>query len=136
MVVGLPGTGISSLLYIILALAMPFRELGRMVLHHKTSLDRWRCIAMQVFNAGGIMAGLWGVGWLLTRTAREAVAHGGASAQAVEALPRNIVSGPAAHLALVTLFCIVAAVEIVSFLSSRAGRRPTTIRRLHPRRAA
>ena len=130
MVVGLPGTGISGLFYIILAAVMPVRELFRMVSGQGTTLLRWRCILLQVWNAAGITGGLWLMGWLVTRTVQEvAVSTGGAGARAIEVMPKNVVSGPGAHLALITLVCVVGAIEILSFVMGRIWGKAIVPRR-------
>jgi len=54
--VGLPGTGIGGLFYLLSALCMPFS--GRVS-------GRWRVVARQTAMAVGIGAGIWLTGWLL-----------------------------------------------------------------------
>lgn len=54
---GLPGTGLGGLLYIALALAMPFHELY-LTIRGRSSLDRWKLVAKQFAIACGILAGV------------------------------------------------------------------------------
>jgi len=55
--VGLPGTGIGGVFYLLSALCMPVAELTRRT--------RWRLVARQAAMAVGIGAGIWLTGWLL-----------------------------------------------------------------------
>lgn len=58
MVVGLPGTGIGGLFYLFMALWMPVHELWRL-LHGRSSLERWKFIALNWLVVGGILSCLW-----------------------------------------------------------------------------
>ena len=55
MFAGLPGIGVGTLFYVLLALWMPLRELPR-VFQGKSSLAAWRLIVRQLFYATGIVA--------------------------------------------------------------------------------
>jgi tetratricopeptide (TPR) repeat protein len=66
MTVGLPGTGIGGMFYLLSALAMPLREAVRRLRGvGSTASPRWRMVATQAALAGGILAGMWVTGWLL-----------------------------------------------------------------------
>ena len=54
MFAGLPGIGVGTLFYVLMALWMPFRELPR-VLNGTSSAAQWRLIAQQLFFASGIV---------------------------------------------------------------------------------
>lgn len=54
MFAGLPGFGVGTLFYIVVAFWMPFRELARVV-QGTSSLARWRLILQQLFYASGIV---------------------------------------------------------------------------------
>lgn len=58
MVVGLPGTGIGGLFYLFMAFWMPFHELYRLA-RGRSSIERWRFIALNWLVVGGILACLW-----------------------------------------------------------------------------
>jgi hypothetical protein len=58
MVVGLPGTGIGGLFYLFMALWMPVHELWRLA-HGRSSLERWRFIALNWAVVAGILSCLW-----------------------------------------------------------------------------
>ena len=55
MFAGLPGIGVGTLFYVLMAVWMPFRELPR-VFAGKSSLAQWQLIARQLFYATGIVA--------------------------------------------------------------------------------
>src|SRR5215831_14749552 len=66
MTVGLPGTGIGGLYYLLLALWMPFHDLGRWLRDRRHAL-RWRSIGRSAAIVAGILASLAGEAWLLER---------------------------------------------------------------------
>ncbi len=125
MVVGLPGTGIGGLFYILLAFMMPVREAFLLVTGKGRSLLRWAGIAYQTVNATGIVLGLWGLGWLLNQMVRwtrslmseklAATGGGGDFLQAAQQVS-GIVSVGSAYLALVTLTGVILVVEVISLL--------------------
>lgn len=55
MFAGLPGIGVGTLFYVLMAVWMPFREMPR-VFAGKSSLAQWQLIARQLFYASGIVA--------------------------------------------------------------------------------
>lgn len=64
MVVGVPGSGIGGLFYILLGLLMPAVELVQ-TFRGRSSLARWRAVGTQAGYSVGIIAALFGMGWLL-----------------------------------------------------------------------
>lgn len=54
MFAGLPGIGVGTLFYVLMALWMPLRELPR-VFQGKSSLATWLLIVQQIFYAAGIV---------------------------------------------------------------------------------
>jgi len=54
MFAGLPGIGVGTLFYILMAFWMPFRELPR-VFQGTSSIDNWKLILRQMFYAVGII---------------------------------------------------------------------------------
>ena len=64
--VGLPGTGIGGLFYIVTALLMPLFELIQL-LRGRSNAARWRCVAAQTGMATAIVAALWATAWVLSR---------------------------------------------------------------------
>jgi len=55
MFAGLPGIGVGTLFYVLMAVWMPFREMPR-VFAGKSSLAQWQLITRQLFYATGIVA--------------------------------------------------------------------------------
>ena len=55
MFAGLPGIGVGTLFYVLMAVWMPFREMPRLFAG-KSSLAQWQLIARQLFYATGIVA--------------------------------------------------------------------------------
>ena len=64
--VGLPGTGLAGLFYLATALLMPLLELAR-TLAGRSSVARWRLVALQSGLALGVIGGLWATAWVLNR---------------------------------------------------------------------
>lgn len=61
--VGLPGTGLAGLFYLITALGMPLLELARLAAGRRPR--RLRLAAVQAGLALGVIGGLWGTAWTL-----------------------------------------------------------------------
>ena len=66
MTVGLPGTGIGGIFYLLLAICMPIRESVRTI-KRRTNLRRWGFIALQLLFVLGVVAAMWSELWLLNR---------------------------------------------------------------------
>ena len=66
MAVGVPGTGIGGLFYVLLAAMMPVREFW-LTLRGRSSLKRWKIVMTQWMICATIVAALWGEAWLLKR---------------------------------------------------------------------
>lgn len=64
MTVGLPGTGIGGIFYLLLAVCMPAREFI-CTIRGKTNLKRWGFITLQLLIVLGIISAMWGEVWLL-----------------------------------------------------------------------
>jgi hypothetical protein len=67
MTVGLPGTGIGGIFYLLLAVYMPILESVR-TLKGRTNLRRWGFIILQLLFVLGIIAAMWGELWVLNRS--------------------------------------------------------------------
>ena len=132
MTVGLPGVGIGGIFYLASALLMPLRELGR-ALRRDSGERRWGVVIRQSAIAVGILAALWGTGWLLGRLLLQTphissslTGHGGAGA--------NILRVSALALSLGTLSLVLVATQIARFVLHRRGGIPQ--QKLTPMRAA
>jgi hypothetical protein len=64
MTVGLPGTGIGGIFYLLLAVCMPIREFIR-TLKGRTNLRRWGFITLQLSFVFGVVAAMWSEVWLV-----------------------------------------------------------------------
>jgi hypothetical protein len=64
MTVGLPGTGIGGIFYLLLAICMPAKEFISTI-KGKTTLKRWCFIALQLSFVIGVITAIWGEVWLL-----------------------------------------------------------------------
>ena len=64
MTVGLPGTGIGGLFYLLLVLVMPLREAVR-ILRGRGNVRCWRTMGGTLALAAGILAALWLEAWVL-----------------------------------------------------------------------
>ena len=62
--VGLPGTGIGGLFYLLLAVSMPLHELWRLV-RGRSGVQGWKMAAIQSSVAIAILSALWAEGWLI-----------------------------------------------------------------------
>ena len=62
--VGLPGTGIGGLFYLLTALLMPVVELVN-TLHGRSSATQWQIVLRQTTLALGVLGGLWATAWCL-----------------------------------------------------------------------
>jgi len=77
MIVGIPGSGIGGLYYIVLALSMPVCELARTI-RGRGDRQRWGKVGLQVGHAVGILLALAGSGWLALVAIGRAVSRQGA----------------------------------------------------------
>jgi hypothetical protein len=66
MTVGLPGTGIGGIFYLLLAIWMPIRESAR-TLKGRTNLRRWGFITLQLLFVLGVVTAMWSELWLLNQ---------------------------------------------------------------------
>lgn len=64
---GLPGTGLGGIFYLLLALAMPVREIY-LTARGRSSRERWRVVLRQLTLALGIVATVAASVWVLGRT--------------------------------------------------------------------
>ncbi len=133
MTVGLPGTGIGGMFYLLSALAMPFREARRRARGEgRRTPGGWRVVAGQVAIAGGIVAGLWATGWFLgavlaaARPVIPLVGRGHAG---------NVLRIATFVLTFGTLAGVLAGVELLRlWLVPRPASAPRRQRALPPRR--
>lgn len=123
---GVPGAGIGGLFYLASTLLLPFRSLKR----------RWRGqpdpvslrqIRHNVAMAGGVVAALWMVGWLLAFIVPDEMVHMPAGGTAA----RTVLPVATFAMGVATLLLVVGAVEIARLI--QAWRHNAV--ELHPRGA-
>lgn len=130
MSVGLPGTGIGGLFYLLCAFWMPFRELARAVQGGRRA-GRGRVMAAQFGIGVAMAAGIWASGWVigLLFVAVEGSGPGSAGVGA-GALSRAVAGGEVPHaIRVITvlgtlglLAVVLGAVEVARFLVRGRGR--------------
>ena len=107
--VGLPGTGIGGLFYLVTALLMPAVELLRTI-RGRSTIARWRLVAHQVLLALGILLVLWATGWMLNHALPH---HALASLRAANTQATHALGVAPTTLTLVTLGGVLLAVEVL-----------------------
>ena len=109
--VGLPGTGIGGLFYLLLAVLMPLHQLWRTA-RGRGGVQGWKMAAIQSTVALVILSALWGEGWLIKRGFEWAptlhglhgvIAHIGGQAQVLPDNSQLIAAASILTLALVLL---------------------------------
>jgi len=118
MTAGLPGTGIGGLFYVASALAMPLREAYRRVTR-RGPRTRWRIVAGHAGMGVGIVAAMWGAGWLLglaLHAARPLGTIGGVPAA-------NVLRTATLALTVGTLATVLGVVEVLRLCIGWSARR-------------
>ena len=132
MFAGLPGIGVGTLFYVLMAVWMPFRELPR-VFAGKSSLAQWQLIARQQFYATGIVATvvfaermlLWIFGQSkVAPFSPAAVLHGELGARAGDSLLAAPITASLLLLAGVLLFVEVLRVVVKHTTRDQRQRQP------------
>ncbi|MEI6604072.1 MAG: hypothetical protein WCP35_02095 [Verrucomicrobiota bacterium] len=128
MIAGVPGVGINGLFYLLLAAALPFRELPR-TLTGRSSLARWALICNLVVMAASVTLVIVGEYWLLERVLSvmaerfSAAGHQSALMAALHAVMPRLSVVP--FVALVAVILSIHGLRLVLLLVAclRAGRR-------------
>jgi hypothetical protein len=132
MFAGLPGIGVGTLFYVLMAVWMPFREMPR-VFAGKSSLAQWQLIARQLFYAAGIVATVMFserlLMWILGQSkfapfSPAAYLHGELGARAGDSLLAAPIAASLLLLAGVLLFVEVLRVVVNSTARDRRQRQP------------
>ncbi len=113
MSVGLPGTGVGGLFYLVSALCMPFREAYRAAVGRSDVRSRG-LVVRQSGIALGVLGGIWLAGWVigLVLTGIPAVAAAMNTVPAFAGHTTNILRSATFLLAFATLGAVLGAVEI------------------------
>jgi len=122
--VGLPGTGIGGLFYLLAALLLPLVELSRTV-RGRGSLRRWGLVMRQAMIALGIILAIWATTWIggqvLSVGLSPKLQAAGHLRLAGRRTPTVLQVAPAA-LTLFTLGGVLLGIEVAAY--SRKRRRP------------
>lgn len=126
--VGLPGTGIGGLFYLLSALLMPIREIC-LALNKGSRFSHKRLILTQCAIAIGILAGIWLTGWLLgaalVSSQKEAMLSQMPTAGFIHEDYPNLIKTTFVFLTLGLLMIILASVQILKLLIRHRRRRYT-----------
>jgi cytochrome c-type biogenesis protein CcmH/NrfG len=142
MTVGMPGTGIGGMFYMLSALCMPLRELSRRA-RGAGAPSRWRLALRQAAIAAGSLAGIGVTGWLLgiliSASPAAVATHWGSRAAGAP----NVVRTAALVISVGTLVGVLLGVELLRLLVRRrvlsraalhgARRRPVVETTSRPR---
>jgi hypothetical protein len=128
MFAGLPGFGVGTLFYVVVAFWMPIRELPR-VARGTSSLARWRLIVQQLFYASGIVLTImiaerflmWALGQSGPQPFSPAVLL---SWQLAGRAPGSILAAPITA-SLLMLGGVVLSVEVLRLVVTRRREPPT-----------
>lgn len=128
MSVGLPGTGVGGLFYLVSALCMPFREAYRAATGKSTPRSRG-VVLRQSLIALGVLGGIWLAGWLIGLVLSQVplVAAAVNAAPGLAGRSGNILRIASFFLAFATLAAVLGAVEILG-----AVRRWRAARSIQP----
>jgi hypothetical protein len=114
MTVGLPGSGVGGIFYLVSSLCMPLVALARRLRSREVS---WRLVAAQFGLAAGIMGGLWLTGWMLALVlARTPVARLAARASADAGRIPNLLHAGSILVAVGTMVAVVITVWIAALV--------------------
>jgi cytochrome c-type biogenesis protein CcmH/NrfG len=124
--VGLPGTGIGGVFYLLSALLMPVRE-GWRIVHGDRDSARLRRVLVQWTLAAGVVSAIWvtgvALGWLLRFGTTHAAGGGAAGAAAARDVP-EVLRAVALLITVATLGSVLSAVQVARLivrLRTRSG---------------
>ena len=125
MAAGLPGAGIGALFYIASTVLLPLRSLWRRLAGLPDTIST-RELLLQLGIAGGIIGGIWCAGWLLALVVPAGAIAVGASgtAGATLGVKHSVVRGAAIAAGFLTLFAVLAAVEVARLFVPLRRRYP------------
>jgi hypothetical protein len=136
MTVGLPGTGIGGIFYMLLAIYMPVSEFFH-TLKGKTTLRRWGFITLQLLFVSGVVAAMWSELWLVNRVLIWVWGifkiNGPLLMQSASFRETKFVAMAAAYMSFISLTFVITAMHVLRFFvhRSRCGKH-LTIQKSHP----
>jgi MFS family permease len=119
MSVGIPGTGIGGLFYLISGLLIPAREILASATKKPRRPKAWSLIVRQTLMVIGILAGIWLTGWILGFLVTEPARAAGPDGSFPAAKTRNLWGTAAVLAGVATLGAVLLAVESARFLLRR-----------------
>ena len=121
--VGLPGTGIGGVFYLLSAICMPVVETARAL--GRRDKSQWRVVGRLVVMTIGIAAGIWWAGWVLALMVGgsplllAAIQGGGASGR----FAPNVLRTATLVVSLSTLGALIISVWVASLVVHGRGNR-------------
>ena len=126
MTVGLPGTGIGGIFYMLLAVWMPIHESVH-TLRGKTNLRRWAFIALQLLFVLGVITAMWGEMWVLNQVIAltcGTVKINSSLLMAKQAFHQTkVMAFASASASFISLSFVIFGVHILRFFVHRAHRK-------------
>jgi hypothetical protein len=120
-IVGVPGTGIGGIFYLVAALLLPAVAFARRLAGHQV---RWRQVLGQFVLALGILGGIWVTWWLLGLALRPLARRAaGAAGPAAAAFHQSVARGEALLATVATLSAVLVAVQIARLVVRYFGSR-------------
>ncbi len=129
MTVGLPGTGIGGIFYLLMAICMPVLELGRFVRGKTTSFGRWAFISLQLGFVLGVISTMWVEVWLLNRlliwlwTALNV--HGPLLMAGKTLGDTKVLAFTSAYMSFISLAFVIASMHVLRLYVHWSNRRKT-----------
>ena len=128
MIAGMPGTGIGGLLYLLIAVWMPIRELYFLV-RKQTNPKRWRMVRGHIFLTGYLIIGMWATGEIIGRL----LLHLGViNAHSTQGISHNILRISPFFYTLATLTLVYLVVHVIRFYVSNADKKRKECDNLNP----
>ena len=124
MTVGVPGTGIGGMFYLVSALAMPLRQAYRSLRRRPSA--GWRIVAGQAAMAGAILAAIWVTGWLVGIAITASAAFIAPPHLLAGTHPGNVLRTAALVLSAATLAAVLLGVELLRLWVHRGTGRAAT----------
>lgn len=119
--VGLPGTGLGGLFYLLTAFLMPVVEVVQTV-RGRSTVERWRRVVIQAGLAAGILAGLWATAWTLQHLLRPHLVITKNLQMANQVVGRMLGVTPTVFTVM-SLASLLLGVELLHFVFSWTDRR-------------
>jgi ABC-type antimicrobial peptide transport system permease subunit len=136
MIAGLPGTGIGGIFYLVIAIAMPIREVFHKIFN-RTYRNRWGVIALTLGLVAAIFASLWaevalvsaGCLWLQDVLQTDLHLNNAGLSEKLSAANAPIFAFMAASAAFITLGVLYVITRILGFYYARRAKRRSQVAR-------